>query len=69
MSHGIGDRVSDIVSLAWIGELFRAQTDLLNERIEGKMPACFRRGSSGIQHERDSKEVFAPCVPGEPQRC
>ena len=57
--HGIGDGVTAIGFVARIRKLLGAQANLPNERIKGKMPPCFGRNGIGVQHERDSEDVFA----------
>ncbi len=40
-----------------IRKLLVAQTNLPNERIEGKMPSCFGRNGIWVQHKGDSGDI------------
>ena len=56
--HGIGHGILAIGFVARLRKLLRAQANLPNERIKGKMSPCLGRNGIWVQHERDSEDVF-----------
>ena len=57
--HRIGDGIIAISAAACLWKLFRAQVNLLNERIEREMFPRHGGNGSRVEHEGDSRYVFA----------